>query len=168
LAVSLDQNARLELENIVSLILDECQYDHTLKADVLQGCLKIIIAYFTRLADISDTKTTSTHDQILFNAFMAKVEEQFYLRKMVSDYASELAVSPNYLSEVVRRVTGHSAGYHIRQRVLSEAKRMALNTATAVKQIAFELGFEDASTFSKFFKAEAGVNFTEFRSRHFG
>jgi len=163
-AVKLNEEGRSELGCIVSLMMYECQSNQSLKFDVLQGCLKIVVAYFSRLADVSDSGTAFGNDQVLFNTFFAMVEEQFHLRKLVSEYASELAVSANYLSEVVRRASGYSAGYHIRQRLLSEAKRMALNTALPVKQIAYELGFEDASTFSKFFKKEVGINLTEFRN----
>lgn len=164
-AVHLDPHGKNEIEHIVSLMVHECRSDRPMKLDVLQGCLKIVIGYFSRLAKVSSQVTALGNDLVLFNTFIAMVEEQFRVRQMVCEYADELAVSPNYLSEVARRVSGYAAGYHIRQRILSEAKRMALNTTLHVKQIAYELGFEDASTFSKFFKKHAGRNLTELRGR---
>lgn len=164
-AVRLDHNGRNELECMVSLMIQECQSDEPMKFDILQGCLKIVVGNFSRLAKESSQISAFGNDLVLFNTFITMVEEQFHLRKLVCDYADELAVSPNYLSEVARRVSGYSAGHHIRQRILLEAKRMVLNTTMQAKQIAYELGFEDASTFSKFFKKHAGRNLTELRYR---
>jgi AraC family transcriptional regulator, transcriptional activator of pobA len=80
-------------------------------------------------------------------------------------YANELFVSPNYLTDVVKKVTGHSASYHIQQRTVQEAKRLIMYDEVTMKMVASSLGFEDLSHFSKYFKKAAGMNFTDFRKR---
>lgn len=54
-------------------------------------------------------------------------------------------------------------GYHIRQRVILEARRRAANSDVSMKEIAYYLGFDDTAHFSKFFKTAYGKNFTEFK-----
>src|ERR1700722_3028782 len=101
----------------------------------------------------------------LFNNFYAKVDNEFRTKKHVAEYARELSVSPNYLSEVVRKVTGHSAGYHIRQRTVQEAKRLVIYNDASMKMVAYALGFDDLSHFSKYFKNAAGMTFRDFRKK---
>ena len=91
------------------------------------------------------------------------VDQNFVEKKMVNDYASDLFVSPNYLSSVVKKGTGYSASYHIQQRIILEAKRLALDPGINMKEIGYKLGYEDVAHFSKFFKINGGVNFTNFR-----
>jgi AraC-like DNA-binding protein len=91
------------------------------------------------------------------------LEKNFKEQRMVAEYASELSVSPNYLNEIVKKVTGQSAGYHIRQRIGLEAKRKALHTGMCMKEIAYYLGFSDLAHFSKFFKLTTGKNFSDMR-----
>ena len=94
---------------------------------------------------------------------MESLEKKFKEKKMVADYAAELFITPNYLNGIIKKMTGFSAGYHIRQRVVLEAKRLGRYSDAGMKEIAYSLGFEDSSHFSKFFKAVAGMNFSDFK-----
>ena len=94
---------------------------------------------------------------------MVSLEKKFKEKKMVADYAAELFITPNYLNGIIKKITGFSAGYHIRQRVVLEAKRLGRYSDAGMKEIAYSLGFEDSSHFSKFFKAVAGMNFSDFK-----
>ena len=96
---------------------------------------------------------------------MLLVNKNFIQNKMVNDYASDLFVTPNYLNSVVKKVTGYSASYHIQQRIILEAKRLALDPEINMKEIGYKLGYEDVAHFSKFFKINGGVNFTNFRKQ---
>lgn len=85
---------------------------------------------------------------------------------MVSDYARELAVTPNYLNEIIRKKTGIAASDHIKNRIILEAKREAVHGGGSMKEIAYRLGFDDLAHFSKYFKNATGRSFTEFRKRN--
>lgn len=67
------------------------------------------------------------------------------------------------MNDSVKKVTGQPASEHIKQRVVLEAKRKAFFGTTSAKEIAFDLGFEDEAHFSKYFKANTGQTFTEYR-----
>lgn len=82
----------------------------------------------------------------------------------VKDYARLLHVTPNYLNETVKQRTGYPAGYHVRQRIILEAKKMIAYSGLCSKEIAWTLGFWDIAHFSRFFKTNAGMNVSEFRN----
>lgn len=154
-----------EIENVVNAMVWECNNDFQLKFEIIKGLFKIFIAYFSREFETKQLVNVSRNNQIIFKNFLLLVEEKFRTLKLVSDYADELAVSPNYLSEVVKRSSGNSASYYIHKRIILEAKRLMATSEVSMKEIGFEIGFEDSSQFSKFFKLKTGFTFSEFR-RH--
>jgi YesN/AraC family two-component response regulator len=101
----------------------------------------------------------------LYHQFAQSLDKQFRTKRAVCDYAAELSVTANYLNEAVRTVSGRPASYHIQQRVVQEAKRLALYTDSNMKMVAHSLGFLDSAHFSKFFRKVAGVNFSEFKKK---
>ncbi|MCX6287984.1 MAG: helix-turn-helix transcriptional regulator [Bacteroidetes bacterium] len=98
--------------------------------------------------------------------FKNLVETHFNQWHQVKDYAGALHVSPNYLNEVIKSNIGTSAKDFIQNRILLEAKRTAVFTGKSSKEIAFELGFDDPSHFSKFFKSGSGQSVLEFKQTH--
>jgi AraC-like DNA-binding protein len=86
---------------------------------------------------------------------------------LVKQYATELHVSANHLNEVVKRITGRCAGNQIRERIVLEAKRKAVSPQTSMKEVAFDLGYDDMAHFSKFFKSVCGKNFSTFKKERF-
>lgn len=85
--------------------------------------------------------------------------------KQVKEYALELHITPLYLNEVVKEITGFSASHWIQQEIILESQRLLYYTNLDIKQIAFELGYEDYAYFSRFFKKNTGCTASEFRKR---
>jgi AraC-like DNA-binding protein len=100
--------------------------------------------------------------------FKNLVETRYQQWHQVRDYAGALNVSPNYLNEVIKSNIGVSAKDFIQNRLLLEAKRMAVFTGKSIKETAYDLGFEDPSYFSKFFRAGTGQSIIEFKRTHSG
>ena len=96
--------------------------------------------------------------------FKQLVAENCKELKQVKAYAALLNITPLYLNEIVKEVTGFSASHRINQEILLEAKRMLAYTRLDVKQIAYELGYEDHAYFSRFFKKHTGVTAVAFRN----
>ncbi|MDH6250300.1 AraC family transcriptional activator of pobA [Chryseobacterium sp. H1D6B] len=96
--------------------------------------------------------------------FKKLVKEDFKNNKKVREYAKFLAITPLYLNEAVKEVTGYPASFWIQQKILLEARRLLFYTVMDVKQIAFELGYEDPIYFSRFFKKGTGMTALQFRS----
>lgn len=95
--------------------------------------------------------------------FKDAVENHYSKWHQVKDYADALNVSPNYLNEVIRATISTSAKEFIQNRIILEAKRMVVFTDKSSKEIGFDLGFEDPSHFSKFFKTNIGLSLQDFK-----
>ncbi len=77
--------------------------------------------------------------------------------------AEELNVSPNYLSVLLKVLTGQSTQQHIHDKLIQKAKEKLSTTALSVSEIAYELGFEHSQSFSKLFKTKTHLSPLEFR-----
>ncbi|MGJ4746329.1 helix-turn-helix domain-containing protein [Leptospira sp. SA-E8] len=77
--------------------------------------------------------------------------------------AEALGVSPNYLSVLLKVLTGQSTQQHIHDRLIEKAKEKLTTTDISVSAIAYELGFEHSQSFSKFFKSKTNLSPIEFR-----
>lgn len=80
------------------------------------------------------------------------------------DYlAAQLHLSPRYLSDMLRSLTGQNAQQHIHEKLIEKAKEKLSTTGSSVSEIAYELGFEHPQSFSKLFKIKTGLSPLEFR-----
>ncbi|MGH2623444.1 MAG: helix-turn-helix domain-containing protein [Sphingobacterium sp.] len=81
----------------------------------------------------------------------------------VQDISDKLHVSPNYLSSLLKTLTGQSTQQHIHDKLLEKAKEKLSTTALSVSEIAYDLGFEHPQSFSKLFKTKTAMTPLEFR-----
>jgi AraC-like DNA-binding protein len=86
--------------------------------------------------------------------------------KSPSQYANMLHISPTYLNEAVKKTTGFSAGYWIQSAAIFEAKRLLFYTDKSIKEIAFELGYDDHAYFTRLFTRLSGMPPTLFRANY--
>lgn len=77
--------------------------------------------------------------------------------------ADSLNISPNYLSDMLRSLTGQNAQQHIHNKLVEKAKEILSTTNLPIAQIAYQLGFEHPQSFSRLFKSKSGVSPVEFR-----
>ncbi len=131
--------------------------------EILTKYFKIWLLHLVRNASLPKVACHLGKHTALLSQFNELVEKNFKEKKMVHEYAAELFITPSYLNEVVKKLTGFSAGQHIRARVVLEAKRKAMESACSMKEIAYHLGFADPCHFSKFFKKSTGVNFIAYK-----
>jgi AraC-like DNA-binding protein len=99
----------------------------------------------------------------LVKTFKEMVEQHYTQWHQVKDYAEGLFVSPNYLNEVIKSSLNISAKEYIQNRLILEAKRMVIFTGKSSKEIGYDLGFDDPSHFSKFFKNNARQSLMDFK-----
>jgi AraC family transcriptional activator of pobA len=82
----------------------------------------------------------------------------------VQSIAGQLNVSPNYLSGLLKVITGQSTQQHIHDKLIEKAKEKLSTTQLSVSEIAYELGFEHPQSFSKLFKTKTKQSPLEFRA----
>ncbi|MFP2996963.1 helix-turn-helix transcriptional regulator [Spongiivirga sp. MCCC 1A20706] len=77
--------------------------------------------------------------------------------------ANHLNLSPNYLSSLLKSLTGQSTQQHIHNKLIDKAKEQLSTTPLSVGEIAYSLGFEQPASFSKFFKKKTEMSPIAFR-----
>jgi AraC-like DNA-binding protein len=161
--INIDENTAREIEDLTRKMKNETLKSDVLKGEILRRYTEIFLIHLARSVKGMQLLTTKTRNVELAEKFMTLLDRHYKEKRMVSDYASLLSVTPNYLNEIVKKLTGEPAGYHIRQRITLEAKRHAAHSSLCMKEIAYALGFADMAHFSKFFKNTTGRNFTDYR-----
>lgn len=81
----------------------------------------------------------------------------------VQSFAEQLNMSPNYLSGLLKVLTGKSTQQHIHDKLMAKAKEKLSTTTLSVSEIAYELGFEHPQSFSKLFKTKTNLSPQAFR-----
>ena len=82
----------------------------------------------------------------------------------VSYLAEQLNVSPDYLSGLLKSLTGMTTQQHIHEKLIEKAKQQLSATSLSVSEIAYQLGFEHSQSFSKLFKAKTNLSPLAFRA----
>jgi AraC-like DNA-binding protein len=82
----------------------------------------------------------------------------------VTYFSSQLNLSANYLSDLLQKFTGKSTLEHIHLELVERAKSLLWGTENSISEIAYELGFEYPSHFTKIFKAKTGKSPSEYRT----
>ena len=161
------RNDVADMALIMERLLKEFNNLDLFRLELLRRYFRIFLIYLSRQLEENSLLTTQTRSLGLVQKFMELLNANFKEMRMVADYARELAVTPNYLNENIKKATGYPASYHIRQRIALEAKRQAAYSDVCMKEIAYHLGFSDSAHFSKFFKNTTGMNFTDFKKEKF-
>jgi len=81
----------------------------------------------------------------------------------VQEIAEQLSVSPRYLSDMLRSLTGQNTQQHIHNRLIEKAKDLLAGTDSTIAEIAYRLGFEHPQSFNKLFRQKTGTSPLVFR-----
>lgn len=108
-------------------------------------------------------KPTLSRKEELFEQFLRLLFEHCKEQHIVTFYAEKLFITPQYLSLILKELTGKSANKWIDDALIVEAKILLKAPQTTVQQVADILHFSDQSTFGKFFKKHMGVSPMEYR-----
>jgi len=108
-------------------------------------------------------KSITGGDLDLVRRFNVLVEQNFRKYHRVTSYAGMLNKSPKTISNFFRLYNAKTPLEVIHDRINLEARRLLLYTEKTIKEIAYELGFEEHTHFSNFFRKHNGISPTHFR-----
>ena len=126
----------------------------------IQNLLQSIISdiqYIKDIADESEKHDQSSRTQDVFMKFKRLVHKHCMSERSIPFYASQLHVTPHYLSAIIKKASGQSVMYWINRATIQEAKLLLKTNNAMGYEIADQLHFPSASAFSKFFKRETGI-----------
>lgn len=116
--------------------------------------------FYTRTRKNKDLITI--FERSLRDYFKHNKQHEFGL-PTVKYFGELLNVSPNYLSDMLKKETDRSAIDHIQSFIINKAKTLLKNSSTSVSEIAFDLGYEYSQHFSKVFKKRTGMSPIQYR-----
>lgn len=144
--------------------IKENEQDLAEKDDAIRAFLDLILIHCKRLyPEFLDEKMSK--GKLLVKRLKQLIEEKCQENFSVKEYAELLNVTPSYLSETVKSLTGRTSSDLINDRMILEIKRMLVHSELTVSEIAFQLHFADQSYFSKYFKKLTQLSPLEFRAK---
>lgn len=155
-----------KFQSIWKMFEIELQSKEEHQLEMLQLLLKRFVIMCTRIFKSQEKYTTIADNQIdLVREYNFLVEENFRTKHTVAQYAAMLNKSPKTLSNLFSKISSKTPLQFIQDRRMLEAKRLLHHTDKSVKEIAYEIGFEDLQTFGRFFKNAEGISPTDFKEK---
>jgi len=137
------------------------------RGEMLKNLLKNLLIRSNRLFRKQLSKEESDHGNFEFaRKFSQLVEKHFHETRNISDYADKMGIAADTLTKKLQKLGYEAPSFIIRQRIMTEAKRLLIYTGKSVKEIALETGFDDNHYFSRLFSKETGFTPVEFRQNH--
>lgn len=160
-------DAITQLLNLMRKELEQ-QEDSSILRKVIVSYLKVILEYCNRIYyRQKEEKETNSSDLLLrFQNLLEQYYEQGLQQKMgvpsVTYCAKELAYSPPYFGDMIRKLTGQTAISYIHDYIINQAKSLLMNGYN-VNETADMLGFDYTNHFTRIFKKKTGMTPSEYR-----
>lgn len=110
-----------------------------------------------------DSNPQSLRSKMIFDKFINLVNTYHTSERSMGFYADMMALTPKYLSKLIKNVSGKSGPEWIDQYVILEAKNLLKYSTKSIKEVMYALNFQNQSVFYKFFKAHTGMTPSEYR-----
>ncbi|HEY0274374.1 MAG TPA: helix-turn-helix domain-containing protein [Chitinophaga sp.] len=168
--IRLSEHATRSFHGLVQLMEQELQWCQC-KSNVVKQYLTSFLTIAERerkkqmLLDAACAEMAmNDHRTVLLRQLL---EKHFRQEHQAGFYANEFALTPKRLNEISRENTGKTVTELLHERLMLEAKRNLAFSNVSVKEICYDLGFEDPAYFSRFFKHHTGVTPQDFREKMF-
>jgi AraC-like DNA-binding protein len=156
-----DLNNFKDAEKLLEMMLNEYQQQDDHYTDLLHYVFAAFLYKLIRFKNELQEESVTTSKIVI--DFEKLVNQHAVQWKTVDRFAEELNISSKHLIAQVKAQTGFTPLHFIHDQQLTQAKRMLYFTKTPVKEIAFTLGFNDSTNFTKWFKNKTGYTPQKYR-----
>ena len=168
--VELDEEETDIINNLFQYIKGELEWRDSSAEEMIRTYVKQIIIRATRKwkkqnLDNDNIKIPSSELDV-FRDFSRHLEIHFREKHNVADYADLLHIAPKTLTHKFKNLNLDSPNQFIINRILLEAKRLLFYTDKAVKEIAYDLGYEDPAYFNRLFTNKIGSTPVNFKKNY--
>lgn len=169
-ALHLADHEKTTIMSIFKIIEDELQRGiDDFSQDVIISQIELLLNYSNRFYKRQFITRKAVNNDLL-PALDEFLDDYFNSEKALMDglptvqlLSEHLNMSPSYLSDMLRSLTGQNAQQHIHNHLIEKTKVKLSVTELSISEIAYELGFEHSQSFSKLFKSKTNFSPTEFR-----
>jgi AraC-like DNA-binding protein len=160
--ILVDATASNTFSNLIEQMKIEMQNPDLAQYELLVSYLKIFLITASRLKTAQQPEAKQVvldnEEPFILHTLKEAIERDFKIKHSASDYADTLNISAKALAKITKTHFNKTLTELISERIIIEAKRELYLTSKTVKQIAYELGYNDEFYFSRFFKANADVS----------
>ncbi len=160
--VMVDEQAANTFELLLNQMKTEMQNPALAQYELLVSLLKIFLINASRLKTLQHpqafTIDADLKEPFILQTLKDAIEKDFKTKHSASDYAKTLNISAKALAKITKTYFHKTLTDLIAERIIIEAKRELYLTNKAIKEIAYELGYDDEYYFSRFFKTNAEVS----------
>ena len=165
LEISEDELTALKLS--ADRILHYMRIEHNYKKDMMHNTFFNFILeasnIFRNRDGVRKQMQHLSRKESIIREFLKLVEEHAMLEHNPSFYSDKMCISTQYLSIILKEVTGHTANYWISKKITSQARILLRTPNLTIKEITDKLHFADQSSFGKFFKKQTGMSPKKYR-----
>lgn len=162
--VNLDDSNRKKMEILWTVFKAELESKDQLQLEMLQMLLKRFLILSTRIFKDENQIVNQEETKLdVIRNFSYLVEVHYKTKHTVAEYADLMNKPAKSLTNLFAQHIHKTPLQIIQDRVFLEARRILINSEKSIKETAFELGFEDIQSFSRFFKNKQGISPKEFR-----
>lgn len=164
--LGLDQETGVYFERIISEIESEYQSDESFgQEDLLRLLLKTLLLKAERLRAPLIPRSASASSFIQFSDFRSLLESRLSETRNAQDYAKMMEMSYKNLNTICKKVSGLTAKAVIDQQLVLEIKRQLTLSQLSIKELSYDLGFDEPTNFVKFFKKHSSMTPRDFREK---
>lgn len=160
--VTVDEPSVATFQMLCDQIKTEMQNADLAQYELLVAYLKIFLITAARLKMQQQPEAAEVlkdqKEPFILQKLKDAIEENFKTKHAPSDYAQMLYITPKALAKITKSHFNKTLSNLINERIIIEAKRELYLTNKTVKEIAYELGYDDEYYFSRFFKVNAEVS----------
>lgn len=159
------ENHFAAIKGIYERINHEINHPRTFHQQIIKLLIVELLYEMNRACEsclVNSTRHLNKQYQLVFK-FKKLIDQHYLTLRTVQEYADLLFVTAKYLTQVVKSETTLNALSLIHNRLFQEAQYLLLSSGLSVKEISDQLGFDNASHFSRFFKRFSGTNPSEFK-----
>jgi AraC-like DNA-binding protein len=165
--VKIDKNSAAVFNMLCEKMEAEMQNTSLAQHEILAAYLSILLINTSRLKMEQNPQETGVEKNCKEHYMLKKlkdaIEENFRVKHTPREYASMLYVTTKTLSKISKSYYNKTLSNIINDRIVTEAKRELYLTKKAIKEIAYNLGYEDEYYFSRFFKVNAQISPKKYR-----
>lgn len=159
-------NKELEkFEMLWNTFISEMQSNDNLQIDMLQTMLKRYLILCTRLYKLQFNYQKVKIELDIINKFSVLVDQHFKSKHSVAEYAQLLNKSPKTIYNIFSKKGTKNPLRYIQERKMHEAKRLLHNSSMQIKEVAYEIGYDNIQAFSRFFKKQEGISPSKFKEK---
>ncbi|MDF4203045.1 helix-turn-helix domain-containing protein [Maribacter sp. SA7] len=164
--IDLGEKQQRKFDTLHEVFVDELETEDTIQAEMLRMLMARFMIMSTRLLKAKEGFSETANDVKvdLLRGFNLLVEEYYKSEHSVAFYADKLFKSPKTLSNTFSKFNTTPLQI-IHERIILEAKRLLIYTDKTTKEIAYEIGFDDASHLSRLFKKQTLQSPSEFKKQ---